>query len=398
MRVIRFLLRPTANMLFWGAVRVRTALYRPSLGPRLLSTKQRLQTEGDEAVPRSRSPAPAPPEFELDPVQTRKLEEAKAKLYQQIRRPGAPPDRVAIERMLNQIQRDFPPCMHVLNIMLHARILLNDRENITNTLRMIKEARLELNSISYNLLIGYYRNMGCPEEAERLLGNMIAAGLCPTRVTYTTLVSAFAPRNMLKARKYFDIMQASSRPKDRPDIFAYNSMLQGHMRGGELEEADRLFEKMRVSGIQPNGITYKILIEGLLKDGRAEPAWELYKAAQASPEPIFNQADLAEMSQRFWLRGESERALEIMAKIDPRQLNRPLAGCLLSALLHAMKTRDRARSLQLLEQYVAPAPHWFCNSTRLLLEAAKFDAAVAARTQELLSPVLDVGGNSTEKI
>lgn len=397
MRVVRLLLRPTATA-FEGTVRARLALYRPFPNGRLFSAAQDLQAKDDKAAsgpPFSKSAQKRQPELGLDPVQVQKLEGAKAKLYQQIRRPGTPLNRTLVEQMLKQIHRDFPPCMHVFNIILHARIMLNDREEITRTLRTIKEAGLELNAISYNLLMGYYRNMGHPEEAERLLERMIAAGMRPSRVTYTTLVTAFAPWDMVKARRYFDIMRNSSHPKTQPDIFAYNAMLRGHLLRGELAEADRLFASMRVGGIQPNGITYKILIEGLLKGKRVTPAWELYKAAQASPEEsLFNQADLAELSQRFWLDGEPEQALEIMTKIDLNQLSRPLWGCLSSALQHAMEAQDRDRSLQLLEQYVAPRPDWFSSAASLLLEAAKFDATVAARTQELLGPYLDgVGGD-----
>lgn len=52
-----------------------------------------------------------------------------------------------------------------------------------------------------------------------------------------------------------------------PTVFIYNTLITGHFKEGNLQEAFRLHNEMLDKGLVPDDTTYDILVNGKVKDG-----------------------------------------------------------------------------------------------------------------------------------
>uniref|UniRef100_A0A2P2JI14 Pentatricopeptide repeat-containing protein n=1 Tax=Rhizophora mucronata TaxID=61149 RepID=A0A2P2JI14_RHIMU len=60
-----------------------------------------------------------------------------------------------------------------------------------------------------------------------------------------------------------------------PNITTYNALINGLCKAGNLERAQRLFNKLHLKGLTPNVVTYNILIDGYCKSGNTREALDL---------------------------------------------------------------------------------------------------------------------------
>nr|CAD1817571.1 unnamed protein product [Ananas comosus var. bracteatus] len=223
--------------------------------------------------------------------------------------------------VLDEMARDGVPANRVTyNVLLkgycqqlqldEAKSLLRDMEN---------RLGIEPNVISYNILIDGCILIDDSAGALAFFNEMRERGIPPSKVSYTTLMKAFALSGQPKlAHKVFDEM--SKDPRVRVDRVAWNMLIEGYCRLGLLEDAKKIVEKMRESGFQPDVATYGSLANGIAlarKPGEALLLWnEVKERCEGSP-PLKPDEGLLDALADVCVRAAFFRkALEIVACME----------------------------------------------------------------------------------
>nr|POF05154.1 pentatricopeptide repeat-containing protein, chloroplastic [Quercus suber] len=100
-------------------------------------------------------------------------------------------------------------------------------------------------------------------------------GIAPTKISYTTLMEAFALSGQPKlANQVFDEMLDD--PRVKADLISWNMLVEGYCRLGLLVEAQKIVQKMKENGFYPDVATYGSLANGIAlarKPGEALMLW-----------------------------------------------------------------------------------------------------------------------------
>ncbi|GLC33967.1 hypothetical protein PLESTB_000823500 [Pleodorina starrii] len=155
--------------------------------------------------------------------------------------------------------------------------------------RMLRAAGHKLDAPAYRTGMNLCVEMGQIGEARRLMDAMRAAGHRPGWGAYHILIKYYAQRgDMDGARKMFAQLRAYS--GDRPlEISAYNILLSGFVRLGDLMMARAVLDKARREGASPDAFTYSCYASGLAAAGRLDEAEALLSEMAAEglpPSPV----------------------------------------------------------------------------------------------------------------
>ncbi|OVA18174.1 Pentatricopeptide repeat [Macleaya cordata] len=144
---------------------------------------------------------------------------------------------------------------------------------------MASNAGVEPDVVSYNILIDGFILIDDSAGALEYFNEMRARGIAPTKVSYTTLMKAFASSGQPKlVHKVFDEMLKD--PRVKVDQVAWNMLVEGYCKLGLVEEAKKIVERMREDGFYPDVATYGSLANGIAvarKPGEALLLWNEVK-------------------------------------------------------------------------------------------------------------------------
>ncbi|KAG9454571.1 hypothetical protein H6P81_007475 [Aristolochia fimbriata] len=144
---------------------------------------------------------------------------------------------------------------------------------------MVEDAGIELDVVSYNILIDGCIQVDDTAGALAFFNQMREKGIAPSKVSYTTLMKAFAVSGQPKmAQKVFDEMLKD--PRVKADLAAWNMLIEGYCRLGLVDEAKQIIENMKEHGFYPNVSTYGSLANGIAaarKPGEALLLWNEVK-------------------------------------------------------------------------------------------------------------------------
>ncbi|KAL8480581.1 hypothetical protein ACS0TY_026674 [Phlomoides rotata] len=144
---------------------------------------------------------------------------------------------------------------------------------------MVDEGGIEPDVVSYNTLIDGCILVDDCAGALTYFNEMRKRGIAPTKVSYTTLMKAFASSGQPKlAHKVFDEMIKD--PRVKVDVIAWNMLVDGYCKLGLIEEGKSIIENMKENGVFPNVATYGSLANGIAlarKPGEALLLWNEVK-------------------------------------------------------------------------------------------------------------------------
>ncbi|XP_057779001.1 pentatricopeptide repeat-containing protein At3g09650, chloroplastic [Salvia miltiorrhiza] len=173
-----------------------------------------------------------------------------------------------------------PANLITYNILLKGychRLQIDKAEDVMR--EMVEEAGIQPDVISYNTLIDGCILVDDCAGALTYFNEMRKRGIAPTKVSYTTLMKAFASSGQPKlASKVFDEMLKD--PRVKVDLVAWNMLVEGYCKLGLIEEAKSIIEKMKEEGMCPNVATYGSLANGIAlarKPGEALLLWNEIK-------------------------------------------------------------------------------------------------------------------------
>ncbi|KAK2647710.1 hypothetical protein Ddye_015199 [Dipteronia dyeriana] len=163
------------------------------------------------------------------------------------------------------------------NILLKGYCQQLQIDNAKELLReMADNAGIDPDVISYNILIDGCILIDDGAGALAFFNEMRAKGITPSKISYTTLMKAFALTAQPKlANKVFDEMLSD--PRVKVDIVAWNMLVEGYCRLGLVEEAKKIIQRMKDDGFYPNVSTYGSLANGISLARRPGEALLLWK-------------------------------------------------------------------------------------------------------------------------
>ncbi|KAK3227659.1 hypothetical protein Dsin_007521 [Dipteronia sinensis] len=163
------------------------------------------------------------------------------------------------------------------NILLKGYCQQLQIDNAKELLReMADDAGIDPDVISYNILIDGCILIDDGAGALAFFNEMRAKGITPSKISYTTLMKAFALTAQPKlANKVFDEMLSD--PRVKVDIVAWNMLVEGYCRLGLIEEAKKIIQRMKDDGFYPNVSTYGSLANGISLARRPGEALLLWK-------------------------------------------------------------------------------------------------------------------------
>lgn len=144
---------------------------------------------------------------------------------------------------------------------------------------MVDDAGIQPDVVSYNILIDGCILVDDSAGALSFFNEMRARGIAPTKISYTTLMKAFAYSGQPKlAHRVFNEMEND--PRVKVDLIAWNMLVEGYCRLGLVEEAKKVIQKMKESGFHPDVGTYGSLANAIAlarKPGEALLLWNEVK-------------------------------------------------------------------------------------------------------------------------
>ncbi|GIL60435.1 hypothetical protein Vafri_15028 [Volvox africanus] len=138
--------------------------------------------------------------------------------------------------------------------------------------QMLRASGHKLDAAAYRTGMNLCVELGKLTEARRLMDAMRAAGHRPGWGSYHILMKYHVRRgDMNSARRLFSQLRAYR--GDRPlEISAYNTLLDGFVRLGDLTMARAVLDKARREGSSPDAFTYSSYASGLVGAGRLDEA------------------------------------------------------------------------------------------------------------------------------
>ncbi|TYI10989.1 hypothetical protein ES332_A09G179500v1 [Gossypium tomentosum] len=127
---------------------------------------------------------------------------------------------------------------------------------------MADDAGIKPDVVSYNILIDGCILIDDSAGALVFFNKMREQGITPTKISYTTLMKAFALSGQPKlANKVFDEMLRD--PRVKVDLVAWNMLVEGYCRLGLVEEAKKVIQRMKENRFYSNVATYGSLVNGI---------------------------------------------------------------------------------------------------------------------------------------
>ncbi|KAJ7555628.1 hypothetical protein O6H91_05G047200 [Diphasiastrum complanatum] len=157
--------------------------------------------------------------------------------------------------------------------------------------RKVFDSMPEHNVFSWTNIISAYANHGQGEEAINLFQQMRQTGILPNVVTFVVVLKACAGIPALEQGKQLhmdiiksgfesdttvrntlvdmyakcgcmeDALQVFNSMRDERDVVSWTAMIAGYAQHGLGKEALDLYEQMKQEGVQPNNVTYVVLLQ-----------------------------------------------------------------------------------------------------------------------------------------
>ncbi|KAG9291002.1 hypothetical protein G9A89_012874 [Geosiphon pyriformis] len=228
----------------------------------------------------------------LNPNLYDKLEAACEKLFKQLATKSRLADAFELYKFL-QAQRITPIRCNYYQFMFfgclqnsvldycRAKKILEDWLHHHHILKISKTTSIIDESLLFacNKMMSFLTKNSEVSEAIELFNNMLAQGVEPNVVTYTSLIDGFCGKHldMQEAEKYYNSMIAMN---VRPNELTYVTLMKGYVRASKVDKAYETFENLIKDGISPGVQIFSTLLNGYLAEGQIDKAENILKAME----------------------------------------------------------------------------------------------------------------------
>ncbi|KAG7561397.1 Pentatricopeptide repeat [Arabidopsis thaliana x Arabidopsis arenosa] len=148
-----------------------------------------------------------------------------------------------------------------------------EAEEVFETLLDEKKSPLKPDQKMYHMMIYMYKKAGNYDKARKVFSSMVGKGVPQSTVTYNSLMSF--ETNYKEVSKIYDQMQRSG---IQPDVVSYALLIKAYGRARREEEALSVFEEMLDAGVRPTHKAYNILLDAFAISGMVEQAKTVFKS------------------------------------------------------------------------------------------------------------------------
>ncbi|XP_027062174.1 pentatricopeptide repeat-containing protein At3g59040-like [Coffea arabica] len=148
-----------------------------------------------------------------------------------------------------------------------------EAEEIFESLLSKDASPLKPDQKMFHMMIYMYKKAGNYDKARQLFSLMAERGVKQTTVTYNSLMSF--ETNYKEVSKIYDQMQ---RAKVQPDVISYALLIKAYGKARREEEALAVFEEMLDAGVRPSQKAYNILLDAFAISGMIEQARIVFKS------------------------------------------------------------------------------------------------------------------------
>ncbi|KAJ7536443.1 hypothetical protein O6H91_12G069800 [Diphasiastrum complanatum] len=239
-------------------------------------------------------------------------------LYEQMQQEGVQPDNVTFVVLLNAcasiaaLEQGKQLHSHIINRGFESDVIvgsslvdmyakcgcLEDAHAVFNNMN-------ERNVVSWNVIIAGYAQNGLGQEALALYKQMKQEGVQPDDVTFVVLLKACASIAALEQGKQLhsqiirrgfeadmivrstlvdmyakcgcteDARELFNNMRER-DVVSWNAMIAGYAQNGLGKEALALYEQMQLEGVQPNNVTFVVVLKACASIAALEEGKQLH--------------------------------------------------------------------------------------------------------------------------
>merc|ERR1719248_150663 len=162
----------------------------------------------------------------------------------------------------------------IYSTILKGFVALKQSHKIHAVHAEMRERGIQCNTITYNTMIDACARCGSMGRVPALLEEMKLNHVEPDIITYSTIVKGYCLSGDVD--RGFEVLQEMRRDgKFSPGEILYNSLLDGCAKQHRVEEALRLLEDMRASGVAPSNYTLSILVKLLGRARRLNQAFAI---------------------------------------------------------------------------------------------------------------------------
>ncbi|KAJ7527991.1 hypothetical protein O6H91_16G079700 [Diphasiastrum complanatum] len=134
----------------------------------------------------------------------------------------------------------------------------------------MKQERVQPDNVTFALLLNACANLAALEQGKQLHSEIIKRGVQSDVVVGSTLVDMYAKCGCTEdARELFDSMS-------EPDVVSWTAMIAGYAQNGLGKEALALYEQMKQEGVQPDNVTFVLLLKACASLAALEQGKQLH--------------------------------------------------------------------------------------------------------------------------
>ncbi|KAI8912211.1 hypothetical protein DFJ77DRAFT_467307, partial [Powellomyces hirtus] len=171
-------------------------------------------------------------------------------------------------QLLEDLQNLLIPLdLHEFNLMLTSYISLQEDEAVRITLEKMREQGHQPDVTTYNLLLSDFAGRGNITAVRKGLEAMTHVGVKPDLVTFNTVLAALAgSMDRLDTAELARVLRAMEADHIQPDTITYNILIKAYLRAGDTEAGMATLSSMVQAGFPADVMTYRTIIAALLRN------------------------------------------------------------------------------------------------------------------------------------
>ena len=175
-------------------------------------------------------------------------------------------------RLLEKMQeKGLEPGSREWNAVLLACSRAAESSAAVDTFKRMIDRGLKPDVVSYGALLSALEKGRLYDEALRVWEHMRKVGVDPNLHAYTILASIYAGKG--DHDKADAVLRDMVSAKIEPTVVTFNAIITACARSGAAFE---WFHRMKMHNVEPSEVTYQVLIEALVQDGKPKLAYEMY--------------------------------------------------------------------------------------------------------------------------